>query len=194
MDGAMTVLRFTLDMNCLIDIDENRPSARYVRKIVDANGVDGIEVAVLAIGASERQQDHNYLQTSADYFSRLSRLGVGHLRVLLPMAIFDMTFLDGCLWADETMIAQEIRLHEVLFPDIAHSYQVHCKDRGIEAMPIDRAWRNAKCDVQAMWCHLHYKQNVFVTSDQNFLRKSPALENLGVGRILNPADAATLLS
>ena len=185
--------RFTLDMNCLIDLDEDRPSSSFIRKIVDAHQKEDVDVAVLAIGASERQMDHGYLSNSADYYSRLDRLGVGHLRTLLPMAYFDVTFLDGCLMSDGAMTAVERQVHEILFPNVIFNYGQHCQDRGIDELPVDRAWRNVKCDVQAMWCHLHYARNVFVTSDKNFLRKSEALIELGAGNVLEPAEAAKLL-
>ena len=32
----------------------------------------------------------------------------------------------------------------------------------------DGRWLNAKCDVQALWCHIREGDGVFVTSDRNF--------------------------
>jgi hypothetical protein len=59
----------------------------------------------------------------------------------------------------------------------------------------DRRWRNAKCDVQAIWSHIHRKRDVFVTSDGNF--HSPAnkarLITLGANCIERPSNALTLV-
>lgn len=51
----MTSKRFTLDTNCIIDIEDARPNKPFVRDLVELHGKDGINVAVSAIGASERQ-------------------------------------------------------------------------------------------------------------------------------------------
>ena len=39
-----------------------------------------------------------------------------------------------------------------------------------------------------MWCHLHYKNDIFVTSDGNFHKatKLPRLLALGAGQIVRP--------
>lgn len=50
------------------------------------------------------------------------------------------------------------------------------------------AWLNRICDVQTMWCHLQYENDVFVTSDRNFHKatKTPRLIAMGAGRISTP--------
>lgn len=48
--------RFTLDTNCIIDLEENRPSAEYVRVIVEAWKNGRIALAVVAVSASENQK------------------------------------------------------------------------------------------------------------------------------------------
>jgi len=55
-------------------------------------------------------------------------------------------------------------------------------------------WRNRKCDVQAIWSHIHHKRDVFVTSDCNFHKadKKAALIALGAGRIEHPEGALSL--
>jgi hypothetical protein len=58
-----------------------------------------------------------------------------------------------------------------------------------------RPWRNAKCDVQALWSHIYHKRSCFVTRDENFFKvsKLPALIDLGAGSIMRPAEAAALV-
>ena len=186
-------LKFTLDTNCIIDVDEDRPSAEYIKQIVDAHQKNLTDVAVPYIGASERQKNHGYHATSTDFDLRLARLGLDHLKVLQPMAYFDVTFLDGSLLSDGPMIALERQVHSILFSHIEFDYQNYCKKKGIDELPVDSKWRNVKCDVQAMWCHLHYTRNIFITSDQNFHRKAAQLSAIGAGRILFPETAAKLL-
>jgi hypothetical protein len=54
---------------------------------------------------------------------------------------------------------------------------------------LERDWRNKKCDVLSMWCHIYYGGDIFVTSDKNFFKKLPPLLEIGVGDILRPCDA-----
>lgn len=51
-------------------------------------------------------------------------------------------------------------------------------------------WRNAKCDVLTVWCHIHYGCDVFVTADGNFHKKGKAgeLAQLGCKVIVNPSE------
>jgi hypothetical protein len=66
----------------------------------------------------------------------------------------------------------------------------------LASIGLDSRWRNKKCDVLALWSHLHHQGNVFVTSDTNFHKtsKKPQLIALGAGHILGPTEAATRLS
>lgn len=57
---------------------------------------------------------------------------------------------------------------------------------------LSHKWLNAKCDVLALWSHIYYGGDIFVTSDENFHKekKLPHLLHLGAGAILRPYDAA----
>jgi hypothetical protein len=44
--------KFTLDTNCIIDLEENRPDAEHVRKIVQAWRSGRIELAVVPVGVA----------------------------------------------------------------------------------------------------------------------------------------------
>ena len=53
----------------------------------------------------------------------------------------------------------------------------------------------AKCDVLAMWCHITFGGDIFITSDRNFFRKTkkPHLIALGARDILTPQGAVAKL-
>src|ERR1700730_7089117 len=49
-------------------------------------------------------------------------------------------------------------------------WQDYCRANGLDPATSPpsreyRKWRNCKCDVQAIWSHIHGKRDVFVTSD-----------------------------
>jgi len=56
---------------------------------------------------------------------------------------------------------------------------------------IEPKWRNAKCDVLALWRHIHFNGDIFITSDKNFhqQRKKAQLVALGAWNILTPQTA-----
>jgi hypothetical protein len=153
-------------------------------------------VAVVAISASERQRA-GQIQDFQQFQKRLVDLNLGNLEILPAMAYWDITFWDNCLWSDDGMEKLEKNIHDVLFPNVEFSWSAFCDTRGIphNSESTGSDWRNAKCDVQALWAHIHHCRDVFVTSDKNFLStsKRTALISLGVGAIVSPAATASLI-
>jgi hypothetical protein len=119
------------------------------------------------------------------------------------MAYWDISFWDQCLWPDEAMRKLEHEIHSILFPTVPFLWEDYCRSNSLD--PLDpppnpstgkwQKWRNCKCDVQAIWSHIHHKRDVFVTSDTNFHKadKKEALIALGAGRIEHPDGALSLL-
>lgn len=192
--ATTTVTRFTLDTNSLIDIEEGRPNAPFIREIVSRHG-KGINVAVSAIGASECQRNGRYAQNFSEFKDKLRAIGLQDLELLPPLAYWDVCFWDHCVSADEKDTL-ESQIHAILFPAIEFLWPEYANARGlpIDNASLDKTWRNAKCDVLGLWCHIEHGGGVFVTSDTNFhaITKQPALKALGVGAIAYPKDAAAL--
>ena len=53
---------FTLDTNCLIDLEEGRAGAESVTELVEAHRTGIADVAVATVTASERQKDGGFLE------------------------------------------------------------------------------------------------------------------------------------
>jgi hypothetical protein len=149
-----------------------------------------IELRVPAIAGSERQKGHNQLEDFGVFKERLARAGLPDARLLLPMGYPDLCYYDRCVYSGPELEVLERRIQEILFPTIPYDLE---RDPA-ENVKFLRKWRNAKCDVQAMWCHIHYGGDVFVTRDSNFLRsKKRPLELIGAGMILLPEEALIVL-
>lgn len=183
------MVRFTLDTNCLIDVEEARADGPYIRELVSRLG-NGITVAVSAIGASERQRNGGYARSFSEFQQKLNAIGFGGLEILLPLAYMDVCFLDHCVMADEADTLER-DIHSVLFPNIEFLWVEYANARGLPVDAIDKNWRNAKCDVLGLWCHIKHGGGVFVTSDGNFhaATKQGKLKALGAGTIAYPKDA-----
>ena len=191
----MKALSFTLDTNCLIDLDEDRPNAAYVRQLIAAHP-DRANVAYVAISASEKQKQGGQLELFGQFTDRLKRLGIAHLHEAMPLLYFDVGYMDHALWAGPDEIDLDRRIHELLFPDLPQDWPDFVKAQGLteDSRPYGTKWHNAKCDVQALWSHINEGRDVFVTSDTNFLgAKREPLIALGARRILTPREAADLL-
>lgn len=191
------MLKFTLDTNCIIAVAERRPESNAIRRLAEAQRAGAADVALVAISASERQEDGSSLESFATFQERIASLKLGHLDLLFPMFYWDVVFWDACLWVEPDMVALESKIQNILFPNIPVSWPDYCSKRGIDtSIPNrDTKWKNAKCDVQAFWCHAYRNRNVFVTSDKNYhaASKKPHLVALSSGRVEFPSAAAMLL-
>lgn len=193
---------FSLDTNCIVDIDEARPNAVFVKEILQAHRDGRANVALAAISASERQKSGTPLQQFEEFKARLTKLGLDGLELLKPMAYWGVTFWGQSDWAEANPVAPnlESKIHEILFPDIPFLWQDFCRKHGLDPVAdfkteSARVWKNAKCDVQALWSHASRGRDVFVTSDGNFHKatKKPGLITLIGSRIETPESAAVLL-
>lgn len=174
-------MRLTLDHNVIIDLAHGCTNVARLRKILAENEH---EAYVVEMGASEMRK-MGVRPDRYDLFEELLReAGVESLPRLTPMMIWDVTFWDHGLLADESMAELGAQVDRILFG------QSEAVDIAAEQQdsPKYAVWLNRLCDVHTMWCHLHYKNDVFVTSDRNFHKKTkvPHLLSLGAGRICKP--------
>ena len=189
----MVRMRFTLDMNCIIDVEEERPNAPFVRELVGLHSVNGTNVAVSSIGASERQRTGGYAKNFAEFKAKLIAIGFGSLELLPPLAYLGLCFWDHCVVADENDILER-QIHDVLFPNIEFLWPDYARAHGLSVDSQDKKWRNAKCDVLGLWCHIKHGGGVFVTRDTDFHHETRLgkLQALGAGTIAFPMEALAL--
>ena len=193
-------MNVTIDLNRVIDIEDDRPDAPHVKSLICADAEGTIKLRVSAIHASERRPDGTYARTFDEFERKLDRAGLGQLEILKPILVWGVGFYGQSVYGDGSdgpLTTLERQIHEVLFPGIAYEFSDFCASRGIdpefdEASSLRRKWRNARADSGALWCHIRYRGDVFVTSDGNFHHPSKKQEllKLGAGDILRPEAAA----
>lgn len=194
------MINVTLDTNCIIDLEEERPAAPCIRLLMDMHAHQTIKLAVVAISASERKPNGTYASSFDEFKAKIAAVGLARVEVLKPIAYWGITFWDWCLWGGEQTTHLERKIHRILFPEVEFTYEQFCRDRGLDPTSGERApkWRNAKCDVLALWSHIWHGGGIFVTSDSDFHQKTkkPALLDLGAGDIdiMKPGDAVTALT
>ena len=167
-------MKVTLDHNCMLNLINSTEAGAALRRVLAAGEH---QFFVAEVGASEMRQ-RGVRPNRYDLFEKLlSDAGIEHLPRLSPIDIWDVGFVDHCLWADDQMEAVRRQIETILFPDGVLG------ESADPDSPDGRKWINRTCDVLTMWCHIHHGNHVFLTSDGNFAKetKLPRLLALGAG-------------
>ena len=193
-----STLNITFDTNCLVDLELNEGAANELRKLIAAHDLGQLAISVPGIGASERLKDGTFAQNFSLFQRRIRKLAKRDFDILKPPLYLGLAYLDWAILVEDEAVELERRIHEILFPEIQFNWAAYAKAHGLD--PNQAAddghkewikWRNRKCDTLALWCHINYQNDIFVTRDGNFHKatKKTALENLGAKRILHPSEA-----
>lgn len=185
--------RVTIDTTCLIDLEIRRENAKYLDTIVEYWQDNKIELQVVAISGSEKTKDIKRPETFKLLEDLLSSLGLDGVKILKPMAYISISYIDWAIICNDAMLQKEEEIHNILFPNTAFKRADYCESDLND--PKYQKWLNAKCDVQALWSHIHYGGDIFITSDTNYHKatKKTVLENMGAGIIANPKEALDIL-
>jgi len=195
---CLTVSNVTLDNNCIIDLEQNNARAPHLKRLIKMHCDGEIKLRVVAISASERKPDHSYVSHFDEFKQRLDVVGLGTVEILPTIAYLGLSFFDYCLFGGGELEELERKVQRILFPTTAIEFSDFCNERGYK--PDDNKawsrWVNAKCDVLALWSHIWFKGDIFITTDKDFHKKSvkPRLIELGAGKILRPDEAVNLLA
>ncbi len=190
----MPTPRLTLDTNCLINLENRTSQHKSVRALIDAHRAGKLVACVPAIAASENQPGGMRRTNYKEFQAWLEQLDAADLKEVPPMGYWGIMFWGHGVWSSERARQVERAIHDVLHPRITFEYADYCAEHDLDpaAKPTDRRWLNAKCDVQAMWSHIHAENNAFITEDRRFLRseRRTRLFALGADNIMTPDEAA----
>jgi len=175
------LMKITLDHNCIIHLANQTDIGARIQEIVSRKEN---ECFVVNIGASEMREKGVHPDHYEKFEELLDLARIADLPRLNPMAIWNVTFWDKHVWADDTMIKLAADIEQVLF---GKAQKIDIAAEGLDS-PAGRKWLNRLCDVHSMWCHIYSKNDVFLTTDGNFTKetKMPRLIVLGAGRICHP--------
>jgi hypothetical protein len=174
-------MKITLDHNCIIDLVNKTDMGTKIKKII---GNKENECFVVNIGASE-MWEKGVRPDHYDMFEKmLDSAGISKLPRLNPMWIIGVTFIGRGVIANDEMIRLGNEIKEILFGG-ALKIDIASVDPDSK---LGKKFINRLCDVHTMWCHINYKNDIFLTNDRNFFKdtKMPRLITLGAGRICHP--------
>ncbi|MFN4157658.1 MAG: hypothetical protein ACK4GO_04540 [Gemmobacter sp.] len=195
------MLRFSLDWNCVIEVEEGRSQSSHVLALVDAHRRQRVNVALLAASASENTGSRVFPGSARAFLSRVERIGWHDLPIVLVPAIISLTFLDYSYIVNEEEFPKQFDgVWSAMFPNFRRDPREHLaagtalNDASIQSPTLCK-WRNAWCDVMSAISHIDSQRDVFVTNNtRDFQRNATALAAFGMGRIETPENAAALLN
>ena len=171
-------MKITFDHNCVIHLENGGETADRIRSIVDNPAHRSF---VVNVGASEMQRFGVRPDNYGAFEELLTRVGIAHLPRLDPIGIWNVTFWDHSVFAgdEDAKLLQSIQT--ILFPPDELADDAHMDQR--KAL-------NRLCDALTMWCHISFRNDMFLTTDGNFVKatKRSRLVELGAGVIRHPRD------
>ena len=189
-------MKLTLDWNCVIEVEEDRPQAKYVTDLVNRHRKGQFEVALLAASASENSKSKRFPSNAKLFQDRVSALGWQDLPLVPIPAIYGLSYWDFCYFVEdaEKFDSDMDALWAVVAPKVSRKLTDHLPDGveltddTIQSEALSR-WRNTWCDVISAYSHIHERRDIFVTNNtRDFQKKSEKLSCLGMTHIYTPAE------
>ena len=163
----------TFDHNPLLQLEsKSRTTTEKLQCLVSLHDSGQITIRVSGIGASERLRGKIYAPDFSAFRERVCRLSQREFEILKPVGYWGITYWDWFLWGGEGTPTSELdrNIHTVLFPETEFNWQDYAKAHGIDPTqsihdnsPDWQKWRNRKCDVLTMWCHIATMQAIFLS-------------------------------
>jgi hypothetical protein len=184
-------MRIILDFNCIIALENGEESAGYLRKLISLHDQNEIDLCVPAISGVEKLPNGDYSKSLSDLQNRLKKLSRRPLEILDTMAYLGMWFLGHGIFGNDELIELDKEIHNILFPEIPCEWDEYLKLCEADPDYSLEKWKNVRCDVISMWCHIYHKTDIFISSDNNFSKstKVQSLKKLGANKILKPKEA-----
>lgn len=189
-------MKLTLDWNCVIEVEEDRPQAPHVVDLINCHRQGQFEVALLAASASENSKSKRFPGSAKLFQDRVSTLGWQDLPLVTMPGIPGLSYWDFCYYVDdgESFERDMDALWSVIAPKVPREPSEHLPfgalitDDAIQSEPLSK-WRNTWCDVISAYSHIHDGRDVFVTNNtRDFQKNSEVLSRLGMKHIYTPAE------
>ncbi|HLZ73018.1 MAG TPA: hypothetical protein VKV26_24205 [Dehalococcoidia bacterium] len=187
----------TLDTCSLLDLEEGRPAARPLGRLIGLHRTGALRLGVVVIGGCVRRPDGVYAADLTAFRERITMLDLGEARRLRPLFRWGLSFAEWSQWPTPAAERLERRIHRALFPAAPFRWG-DCADAAGPDADRDELyarWREARLTVLSVWAHIEHAGDIYVTRDETFWQHGAAarLRALGAGAILTPRDAALRL-
>ncbi|MEP3639818.1 MAG: hypothetical protein ABJN14_21390 [Paracoccaceae bacterium] len=194
-------MKLTLDWNCVIEVEENRPQSTYVKDLINRHKRDQLEVALLAASASENSKSLRFPGNASLFDERVSALGWQDLPLVPMPCVISLSYIDFCyIIEDADVFKRDIEeLWQTIAPNVPSNPIDHLSqgealtDDTIHSRQLSK-WRNTWCDVVSAYSHIQAGRDVFVTRNtRDFQDNAEQLSMLGMRYITTPKEAVHFL-
>jgi len=194
-------MKLTLDWNCVIEVEEDRPQAIYVTDLIKFHRLGRFEVALLAASASENTKSKRFPGNANVFKQRISTLGWQDLPIVPMPGIVGLSYIDFCYIVGDREKFERDRdaLWRVIAPSVPRKPSDHLSDGkqlsdgAIQSEELSK-WRNTWCDVISAFSHIHEGRDVFVTNNtKDFQNNASELAKLGMKHIATPAETLAVV-
>lgn len=194
-------MKLTLDWNCVIEVEENRPQAGNVNELIACHRRREVEVALLAASASENTKSMRFPGNAGVFKQRVERLGWSDLPLVKMPGVFGLSYYDYCFMVGDGVAFQRDMdaLWQVIAPKVPRNAEDNLRDgqawddKAIQSEALAK-WRNSWCDVISAYSHIHEGRDVFVTNNtRDFQNNAKELASLGMQHISTPAETLDLI-
>ncbi len=194
-------MKITLDWNCVIEVEEDRPQANYVTELIRLHRLGRFEVALLAASASENTKSKRFPGNANVFKKRILALGWQDLPLVPMPGIIGLSYLDFCYYVGDGEKFKRDRdaIWKAIAPKVLRKPKDHLPEgtqmsnNAIQSEKLSK-WRNTWCDVISAYSHIHEGRDVFVTNNtRDFQKNASALAELGMKHISTPAEALSTI-
>lgn len=190
-------MKITLDWNCVIEVEEDRPQAHSVTDLIRLHRLERFEVALLAASASENTKSKLFPGNANVFKTRISALNWQDLPLVPMPSVIGLSYIDfSYIVEDGEKFKRDMdAIWRVIAPNIPRKpvdylpEGMQLDDDTIQSEELSK-WRNTWCDVISAYSHIHADWDVFVTNNtKDFQKNASALSKLGMKHISKPAAA-----
>jgi len=187
--------KITFDYNCIISIENNEYTSNNLKKLLFLHDNGIVNIFVPAISGNEKLPGGKYSNSLTQFVNRINLLSKKPIDIIHSLTYFDMCFYDHCRFPSEEMINLDHNIHKILYPNEPICLQEYIQKMNLPKDEFSKVWMNHRCDVISLWCHIFHKNDIFVTNDKNFFKKTKIkkLYELGANKILKPNEVLALL-
>ena len=194
-------MKLTLDWNCVIEVEEQRPQAAFIVDLVKAHRSGEFELALLAASASENTRSKVFPGNAGFFRRRIEQLGWDDLPLVPMPGVYGLSYWGFTFWvADGEAFDRDMdALWQVIAPKVPRNLSDHLTDGQtldddlIQSEALSK-WRNTWCDVISAYSHIYAARDIFVTNNtRDFQDKALALASLGMKNISTPAKTRSLI-
>lgn len=173
--------KITVDRNLIIAVQNNEPEKSVMMQIFKAHNAGRLSVGISASNRVENQLDGVEIQGLDSFLNDCKTVGLQNPEVLDYPLDWEMGLWEhGTISTDA--YALELTIHEILHPTAPTFLSDSQPDY------VRRRVRNRKCDVFAMWSHIWFERDVFLTKDKRFIKRRVRLEKIGAKGIFLPHE------